>query len=113
MLQVGIQPSLYNKSVDPSRITLGDQFDPFYGQILDVSPELINFYADRVTMFDIGAGIYGETDFNIAWHGVASLEYGFSVYHIIESTQSCFWVHGTKKTEKKFIKPREFRYMYY
>ena len=63
VLQVGIQPSLYNKSVDPSRITLGDQFDPFYGQILDVSPELINFYADRVTMFDIGAGIYGETDF--------------------------------------------------
>ena len=63
-------------------MTLGDQFDPFYGQILDISPELMSFYADKVTIFDMAAGIYGQTDFNVAWHGVASLEYGFSVYHI-------------------------------
>ncbi len=113
VLQVGIQPSLYNKSVDPSRITLGDQFDPFYGQILDVSPELINFYADRVTMFDIGAGIYGETDFNIAWHGVASLEYGFSVYHIIESTQSFLSEHGSKSSEKSLLNRRYSGYLSY
>lgn len=113
VLQVGIQPSLYNKSVDPSRIILGDQFDPFYGQILDVSPELINFYADRVTMFDIGAGIYGETDFNIAWHGVASLEYGFSVYHIIESTQSFLSEHGSKSSEKNLLNRRYSGYLSY
>lgn len=113
VLQVGIQPSLYNKSVDPSRITLGDQFDPFYGQILDVSPELINFYVDRVTMFDIGAGIYGETDFNIAWHGVASLEYGFSVYHIIESTQSFLSEHGSKSSEKNLLNRRYSGYLSY
>ena len=41
VLQVGLQPSLYCKSVDPSKLTLGDQFDPFYGQILDISPELV------------------------------------------------------------------------
>ena len=28
VLQVGLQPSLYCKSVDPSKLTLGDQFDP-------------------------------------------------------------------------------------
>ena len=113
VLQVGIQPSLYRKSVDPSRITLGDQFDPFYGQILDVSPELINFYADRVTMFDVGAGIYGETDFNIAWHGVASLEYGFSVYHIIESTQSFLSEHGSKSSEENLLNRRFSGYLSY
>ena len=43
VLQVGLQPSLYCKSVDPSKLTLGDQFDPFYGQILDISPELMSF----------------------------------------------------------------------
>ena len=74
VLQVGLQPSLYCKSVDPSKLTLGDQFDPFYGQILDISPELMSFYADKVTIFDMAAGIYGQTDFNVAWHGVASLE---------------------------------------
>ena len=42
VLQVGLQPSLYCKSVDPSKLTLGDQFDPFYGQILDISPELMS-----------------------------------------------------------------------
>lgn len=113
VLQFGLQPTLYQKSVDPSRITLGDQFDPYYGQILDVSPELVNFYADRVTMFDVAAGIYGETDFNVAWHGVASLEYGFSVYHIIESTQSFLSEHGSKSAEENLLNRRYSGYLSY
>lgn len=113
VLQLGLQPALYQKSVDPSRITLGDQFDPYYGQILDVSPELINFYADKVTMFDVAAGIYGQTDFNIAWHGVASLEYGFSVYHIIESTQSFLSEHGSKSAEENLLYRRYSGYLSY
>ena len=113
VLQVGIQPSLYRKSVDPSRITLGDQFDPFYGQVLNMSPELVDFYANRVTMFDVAAGIYGETDFNIAWHGVASLEYGFSVYHIIESTQSFLSEHGSKSSEENLLNRRFSGYLSY
>lgn len=113
VIQLGLQPTLYQKSLDPSRITLGDQFDPFYGQILDVSPELVNFYADKVTMFDVAAGIYGETDFNIAWHGVASLEYGFSVYHIIESTQSFLSEHGSKSSEENLLNRRFSGYLSY
>ncbi len=113
VLQVGLQPTLYQKSIDPSRITLGDQFDPFYGQILDVSPELVNFYADRVIMFDVGAGLYGETDFDIAWHGIASLEYGFSVYHIIESTQSFLSEHGSKSSEENLLYRRYSGYLSY
>lgn len=113
VLQVGLQPALYRKSVDPSRITLGDQFDPFYGQVLDISPELMSFYADNVTMFDIGAGVYGQTDFNIAWHGVASLEYGFSVYHIIESTQSFLSEHGSKSSEENLLNRRFSGYLSY
>ena len=106
VLQVGLQPSLYCKSVDPSKLTLGDQFDPFYGQILDISPELMSFYADKVTIFDMAAGIYGQTDFNVAWHGVASLEYGFSVYHIIESTQSFLSEHGSASSEENLLNRR-------
>jgi len=113
VLQVGLQPALYQKSVDPSRITLGDQFDPYYGQILDVSPELIDFYADKVTMFDVAAGIYGQTDFNIKWHGVATLEYGFSVYHIIESTQSFLSEHGSKSAEENLLYRRYSGYVSY
>lgn len=113
VIQLGIQPTLYQKSVDPSRITLGDQFDPFYGQVLDVSPELMNFYADRITMFDVAAGIYGETNFNIAWHGVATLEYGFSVYHIIESTQSFLSEHGSKSSEENMLYRRYSGYVSY
>ena len=97
VLQVGLQPSLYCKSVDPSKLTLGDQFDPFYGQILDISPELMSFYADKVTIFDMAAGIYGQTDFNVAWHGVASGVWVFCIsYHRIHSvvfirTRVCFF----------------------
>ncbi len=113
VVQLGLQPTLYQKSLDPSRITLGDQFDPFYGQILDISPELVNFYADKITMFDVAAGLYGETDFNIAWHGVASLEYGFSVYHIIESTQSFLSEHGSKSSEENLLNRRYSGYLSY
>lgn len=113
VLQLGLQPSFYQKSVDPSRITLGDQFDSFYGQILDISPELVNFYADKINMFDVAAGIYGQTDFNIAWHGVASLEYGFSVYHIIESTQSFLSEHGSKSSEENLLYRRYSGYLSY
>lgn len=113
VIQVGLQPTLYRKSLDPSRITLGDQFDPFYGQILDMSPELMNFYTDQMTMFDIGAGIYGLSSFNIAWHGVATLEYGFSVYHIIESTQSFLSEHGSKSSEENLLNRRYSGYVAY
>ena len=113
VLQVGLQPSLYCKSVDPSKLTLGDQFDPFYGQILDISPELMSFYADKVTIFDMAAGIYGQTDFNVAWHGVASLEYGFSVYHIIESTQSFLSEHGSASSEENLLNRRYSGYVSY
>lgn len=113
VLQVGLQPCLYQKSLDPSRITLGDQFDPFYGQILDMSPELVNFYADRVTMFDMAAGIYGQTDFPVGTHGLAGIEYGFSVYHIIESTQSFLSEHGSKSSEENLLYRRYSGYIAY
>ncbi len=113
VLQVGLQPTLYHKSVDPSRITLGDQFDPFYGQILDVSPELMNFYSDKIAMFDMAAGIYGQTDFNISWHGVATLDYGLAVYHIIESTQSFLSEHGSKSSEENLLHRRYSAYLSY
>lgn len=113
VLQFGLQPMVYRKSVDPSRMTLGDQFDPYYGQILDVSPSLLELYADKLWMFDVAAGIYGQTDFNIAWHGVASLEYGFSVYHIIESTQSFLSAHGSKSSEENLLKRRYSGYLAY
>lgn len=113
VLQLGLQPTLYRKGLDPSRVTLGDQFDPFYGQILDISPELMNFYTDKVTMFDVAAGIYGQTAFNIAWHGLATLEYGFSVYHIIESTQSFLSEHGSKSSEENLLNRRYSGYLTY
>ena len=113
VIQFGLQPTLYQRGLDPSRITLGDQFDPFYGQILDLSPELVHFYADKVTMFDISAGIYGETDFNIAWHGVATLEYGLSVFHIIESTQSFLSEHGSTSSEENLLNRRYSGYLSY
>ncbi len=113
VLQVGLQPMIYQKSLDPSRMTLGDQFDPYYGQVLDLSPELVNFYADKITLFDMAAGIYGQTDFPINFRGMASLEYGFSVYHIIESTQSFLSEHGSVSSEQNLLNRRYSAYVSY
>lgn len=113
VIQFGIQPALYQKSLDPSRITLGDQFDPYYGQVLNISPELVNIYADRVLLFDFGAGLYGKSDFNYQYQGVASLEYGFSVYHIIEPTQSFLSEHGSISSTQNVIERRYSAYLSY
>lgn len=61
----------------------------------------------------MAAGIYGQTDFNVAWHGVASLEYGFSVYHIIESTQSFLSEHGSASSEENLLNRRYSGYVSY
>ena len=61
----------------------------------------------------MAAGIYGQTDFNVAWHGVASLEYGFSVYHIIESTQSFLSEHGSSSSEENLLNRRYSGYVSY
>lgn len=113
VLQLGLQPSIYQKSLDPSKITLGDQFDPYYGQVLQLSPELIGFYADKITMFDMAAGIYGQTDFALGVRGLASVEYGFSVYHIIESTQSFLSEHGSVSSEQNLLNRRYSAYLSY
>lgn len=113
VLQFGIQPMLYLKSLDPNRVRLGDQYDPYYGLVLQVSPELIEFYTDHVTLFDMAAGIYGRTDFNTGFKGVSSLEYGFSVYHIIESTQSFLSEHGSVSSEENLLYRRYSGYLSY
>ena len=78
-----------------------------------MSPELVNFYADKILMLDVAAGMYGETDFLIGWHGVAKLEYGFSVYHIIESTQSFLSEHGSKSASENLLHRRYSGYVSY
>lgn len=113
VLQLGLQPMLYQKNLDPSRLTLGDQFDPYYGQVLSLSPELVNFYSDNILMFDMAAGIYGQTDFALGYHGLASVEYGFSVYHIIESTQSFLSEHGSVSSEQNLLNRRYSAYLSY
>lgn len=46
-------------------------------------------------------------------HGVASLEYGFSVYHIIESTQSFLSEHGSASSEENLLNRRYSGYVSY
>lgn len=106
VLQLGIQPVVYQKGLDQSRLTLGDQFDPFYGQILDVSPEMLDFYADKITLFDFAIGLYGRTFISYPNHEVASLEYGFSAYHVIEPTQSFLSKHGSVSSVENLINRR-------
>ncbi|MDL2283134.1 PorP/SprF family type IX secretion system membrane protein [Odoribacter sp. OttesenSCG-928-G04] len=113
VLQLGLQPFLHFKNLDQSRIVLGDQLDPYYGQILGLSPELVEFYSDNVTLFDVAAGIYGKSDFYAGKTGLSTLEYGFSIYHIIESTQSFLSRHGSVSSEENLLHRRYSAYLAY
>lgn len=113
VLQLGIQPVLYQKSLDPSRIILGDQIDPYYGKILDVSPQMLDLYKDKITLVDFAAGLYGRSSFYLKNGSLASVDYGLSVYHIIEPSQSFFSDQGSLNSEENLINRRMSMYLSY
>lgn len=113
VLQLGIQPVVYQKSLDPSRLVLGDQLDSYYGKILDVSPELLDVYKDKITLVDFGAGLYGKTNFHVQNGALASVEYGFSLYHVIEPSQSFVSEQGSLSSKENLINRRMSMYFSY
>lgn len=113
VLQFGIQPCVYQKSLDASRIVMGDQLDPYYGKILGMSPQLIDVYKDKITLFDFASGLYGRTNFYLKNGTVASVDYGFSMYHIIEPSQSFVAQQGSLSAEENLINRRMSMYLSY
>lgn len=112
-LQLGIQPVIYQKSLDPNRLVLGDQLDSYYGKILGVSPELLDIYKDKITLVDFAAGLYGKTNFYVKNGAMASVEYGFSLYHIIEPSQSFVSEQGSLSSKENLINRRMSMYLSY
>lgn len=113
VLQLGIQPVVYQKSLDPNRLVLGDQLDSYYGKILAVSPELMDLYKDKITLIDFGAGLYGKTNFYVNNGAMASLEYGVALYHIIEPSQSFVSEQGSLSSKENMINRRMSVYLSY
>lgn len=113
VLQLGLQPCFYQKSLDASKFVLGDQLDPYYGKIMDLSPEMVKLYSDKVNIFDFAVGLYGKTDLTLRYGSIASVEYGFSVYHVIEPSQSFMSEHGSLAAEDNLINRRMSAYLSY
>lgn len=113
VIQFGIQPCIYQKSLDPSRMVMGDQLDSYYGQILNVSPQMMEFYKDKITLFDFAAGIYGQSGFYLRNGALASLDYGLSLYHIIEPSQSFLSENGSLASRENLINRRMSMYLSY
>lgn len=106
VLQVGIQPVVYQKSLDASRIVLGDQLDAYYGKILDLSPGLIDIYNDKITLIDFAVGLYGRSSFYLKNGSLAGVDYGFSMYHVIEPSQSFVSEHGSLSAKENLVNRR-------
>lgn len=113
VIQLGIQPCVYQKSIDPDRILLGDQLDSYYGKILNVSPEMMQFYKNKITLFDFAAGIYGQTGMYLRNGSLASFDYGLSLYHIIEPSQSFLSENGSLAARENLINRRMSMYLSY
>lgn len=113
VLQLGIQPVVYQKSLDPSRLILGDQLDSYYGKILNVSPELLDIYKDKITLLDFSTGLYGKTNFHVKNGAMASVEYGLAVFHVIEPSQSFVSEQGSLSSKENLINRRMSAYLSY
>lgn len=113
VLQLGIQPVVYQKGLDVSRMVLGDQLDSYYGKILNVSPQLMDIYNDKITLVDVSAGLYGRTGFHAGNGAMASVDYGFAMYHIVEPSQSFVAEQGSLTSKENLINRRMTMYLAY
>ena len=89
-LQIGIEFNSYSAKANYDKMVFADQLDPYYGLNKDVSGELSYFAGDNIWTFDMGVGIYGQTD--IRNHRLPSiLKYGFSVFHVTSDKEKSFY----------------------
>lgn len=91
----GLQVGVYNRDVNFSRLTFGDQFDPATGEFIDQpTAETFNTNFSR-TFFDISAG--GLLFTKVAWLGVAANHINRPNQSIIDETSQLpmkLSVHG-------------------
>ena len=88
-LQLGIAPVIYQKYVDWSRIILGNQLDPSYGQTLFVS-QMPSSYLNNVTFFDFHLGLMLRYESDPSFQsnvGKDVFDIGLSVQHLPEPDQ--------------------------
>jgi hypothetical protein len=89
-LQVGIEFNTFSTKTNFEKMVLTDQLDPYYGLYKDFSEELSYFATDNVWTFDMGVGIYGQTD--IRNHRLPSvIRYGFSIFHVTSDKEKSFY----------------------
>ncbi len=98
MLQFGVEPDVYSRYINKSKLVFGDQMDNYYGKVRDESGELRNIVSENLWSFDLSLGVYGISVLNKdRYYRPIYIEYGFSVFHVLgANNQSFFTQNGNK-----------------
>lgn len=103
-LLLGLAPKVYLFSIDRDKMILGDQLDPYWGQVLAVSPTLSDNLLENKAIFDMSWGIYFRNDFNrssAGWYRDKVLDIGFAMHHFPPADKSLLSSYNYSGVEKQ------------
>lgn len=90
-IRAGVAVNFNQVSLNPSKVILADQLDPFLGLTMSQSPSMPNNILDLNNYVNIGFGFYFKNDFNrsnSSWFNKNVLEFGLAYHNILSEDYS-------------------------
>ncbi len=91
-IRLGLQGSFFLHQYDPTKVTFGDQFDPYTGNTLPTTAEGATITQTNYFDFSVGASYVFENHLTV----------GFSVYHIAEPFNG-FDEDSSQRLHRKYV----------
>lgn len=108
ILQAGVAPVIYQKTINWDRLIFGDQLNPYYGVILPKSEAAIIDAVPSISFFDFDVGLWARWESDPSQQSNVLndvFDIGVSIQHIPEPNQS-FFMEKSKLPSKYVLMAR-------
>ena len=108
ILQAGVAPVIYQKTINWDNLIFGDQLNPYYGVILPRSEAALLDAAPSISFFDFDVGLWARWESDPSRQSNVMndvFDLGISIQHIPEPNQS-FFLQKAKLPSKYVIMAR-------
>ena len=108
ILQAGVAPVIYQKTINWDNLIFGDQLNPYYGIILPKSEAALLEAAPSISFFDFDVGLWARWESDPSQQSNVLndvFDIGISIQHIPEPNQS-FFMEKSKLPSKYVVMAR-------
>ena len=108
VLQAGVAPVIYQKTINWDHLIFGDQLNPYYGIVLPKSEAALLNAAPSISFFDFDVGLWARWESDPSQQSNVMndvFDFGVSIQHIPEPNQS-FFMEKSKLPSKYVVMAR-------